>query len=460
MIRTCTRVLFGALLFAVLQGCSGANSFSDYVESVVTASTDNSLRVEVRMSFRKDCSYFIEYWKTSESSNVMRSERLEASAGKESVYTVKFLYPQTEYAYKIVAEDGLESQTQIFKTGTLPPDIPQYTVETPGTMPVEGANGYIMQWEGGNPGYVTFCDIDGNVVWYHAYGKAIRTAWYDPRTRQIAILMGFKSGDDTLASDPFYRLASDILVSDLDGNLVFSRKSSASYIEYPHHEFKILDDGRYLILHNVVKDGIYGEGFTVLTPEGEVRWTWNSFAEVNPSNTDYVNAEKFAKDYIHANSVAQDADGNFYFTVNRLSELWKIDGVTGDVLYRLGVHGNVNLTNGDFPTGGLHAAEVLDTDRILCYDNGSNRGYSRGVIYKIDPATKTAVEELSITLPAELSSKNRSNAQMISDNLFLLSSTVSGKAVFTDRNGNILRIISRSGISYRGYWFSADKLRF
>lgn len=445
------------LLLAALHGCSVPDSFSDLVESVTTASTENSLRFEVRIFPRKDCSYHIEYWKTDEPSKVMRSERIDATSGKESIYTIKFLYPRSEYAYRIVAEGGLESKTQIFKTGSLPLDIPQYTAEATGSMP-DGLDGYLMQWEGGNPGYVTFCDLDGRIVWYQAYGKAIRTAWYDENTRRIAILMGFKSGEDPATTDPFYRLASDVIVSDLCGNIVFSRKATESFIPYPHHEFKILQDGNFLILHNVIKDGIWGEGFSIITPEGEVLWCWDSFKEINPSNTDYVDADKFATDYIHANSVAQDNNGDYYFTVNRLSELWKIDGVSGEVIYRLGVHGNVGLSGGDFPTGGLHAAEVIAPDTILCYDNGSKRGYSRGVIYKIDPASRTAVEQLSISLPGNLSSNNRSNAQKISEDLFLLSSTVSGKAVFTDSKGNILRILSRTGISYRAYWIPLEKL--
>lgn len=455
--KTNIHIISAVLLSVVLQGCSIEQSFSDYVEKVVSIPTDNSLRQELRISFRQDCQYYVEYWQSDNPASKKSSELITAKASQESSYTMMFLYPETEYSCRIVV-DNMESQTLSFKTSPLPPDIPDYSVvEADGNTIL---NGYLMQWEGANPGYVTFCDWDGNVVWYQAYGKAIRTAWYDPASRNIAILMGFQSGDNVLANDPFYRIASDILVSDLCGNIVFSGKASNAFIQYPHHEFRILDDGNYLILHNVVKYGVYGEGFSLVSPEGEILWAWDSFDEINPDNTDYVDADRFANDYIHANSVTRDSNGDYYFTVNRLSELWKIDGKTGQVIYRLGKHGNLSLLNADYLAGGIHAAEIISPDRILCYANGSNTGISSAILYNIDPESMSACVELEIKLPSIYSSNNRSNAQMISDDIYLLSSTMSCKAVFTNADGDILRVIGRNGISYRAYWFDAHFFDF
>ena len=55
----------------------------------------------------------------------------------------------------------------------------------------------------------------------------------------------------------------------------------------------------------------------------------------------------------------------------------------------------------------------------------------------------------------ECSSSNRSNALLINEDIMFFCSTVSAKAVFTDMKGDILRVINRSGISYRAYWIDS-----
>ncbi len=118
------------------------------------------------------------------------------------------------------------------------------------------------------------------------------------------------------------------------------------------------------------------------------------------------------------------------------------------------VGGVLVSVDGDFPSGGLHAAVALAPDLIMCYANGRDKGYSEGVIYEIDPVAKTATYRTRIVLPAEYSSKDRSNMQKIGDDLYFMNSTVCGKAIFVNGSGEIRRVISRSGISYRAYYFS------
>lgn len=90
----------------------------------------------------------------------------------------------------------------------------------------------------------------------------------------------------------------------------------------------------------------------------------------------------------------------------------------------------------------------------MCYANGRDKGYSEGVVYEIDPVAKTATYRTRIVLPAEYSSKDRSNMQKIGDDLYFMNSTVCGKAIFVNGSGEIRRVISRSGISYRAYYFT------
>ncbi len=448
----------------VLQGCSRKeDSFAYWAEEVAVSTQDNALRAQITLNLRQDCSYRVRYWQRSDESGTAATTSLQEGRAGSNVTTLKFLYPQTDYSFEILVEGSAARSRQVeFRTGSLPEDIPIYTVER--TSPADRAlPGCIMQLDSSSPGYVTFCDYDGNIVWYQSFGEGVRTGWFDPQTQRLAVMTGFKDGED---SEDFLRLVNDFRVADLDGNILFHRKANEGFIENAHHEFKFLPDGRMIAVANSVREfdlrsrgaaaestPVWGDGFVVFDADGQIMQSWDCFGELSPAEVDYIDPVKYSHDYVHANSVDADSEGNFYMTFNRISELWKIDGTTGEVLYRLGAHGDIGLEGGDYPTGGLHAATVLEPDLVLCYDNGSNRGYSRAVIYRIDPVAKTARYELMINLDEAYSSKNRSNSQKISDDLYLHNGTVSGKLVFTDASGNVLRVLNRTGISYRAYYF-------
>ena len=464
MRRLLDTLIILAALFVMLPGCSLDNdTFDSFVESVLVSTLDNALRAEITMDFRQECSYSIRYWEKSKGGEGAHMTAEHKVSKGQSALTLKFLYPETEYQFQVIVNGKAASKVVDFATGALPYDIPEYSVEV--NDGETWLDGYLMQWEANATGYVTFCDFDGRIVWYQSYGKPIRTAWYDEERQQIALLMGFKEGED---NEDFYRLAEDILISDLDGNRVFFRKANDGFVPYAHHEFKITKDGKLLILSNMIREfdltslgadtpttSVWGDGFYVCDYDGNILKTWDCFVGIDPLTADYINPVKTSLDYVHANSIDIDSDGNYYMTFNRISELWKIDGKTGDVIYRAGVNGDVVLEDGEYPRGGLHAAVALAPDRILCYDNGRDKGYSRALIYSIDPVSKTARYELVIDLPFEYSSSNRSNALIINEDIMFFCSTVSAKAVFTDMKGKILRVINRAGISYRAYWIDS-----
>lgn len=448
-----------------LQGCSKYDEdFARYADSVTVSTSDNALRAKISVHYNKSCAYQIKYWEKESGEVSAKYTKTANAAPGDNVQTLKFLAQSTDYQFQIVVNGKATSKIVDFRTKRLPPDIPVYNVEmSDGATRLDGA---MLQWDAASPGYVTLSDFDGKIIWYQAYGEGIRTGFFDAKSGHLALLTGFKYGED---NNKFKRVANNIIISDLNGNILFKRKPYPGFIDNPHHEFSIMPDGNLLILGNIIKDynlssidpklsevPIWGDGFFVTDPAGKIIKQWDCFKGINPLEADYVDPVKFSQDYLHANSVTSDSEGNYYMTFNRISELWKIDGNSGDVIYRLGANGNIDLKGGDYPKGGLHAATVLAPDRILCYDNGSNRGYSRAVVFNIDAASMTAKYDLVVNLPKEFSSNNRSNAQIIGDNIILMSSTVSAKAVFATLEGDIIRVLSRSGISYRAYWIDAD----
>ena len=465
-----------------LHGCfSQKADFASCVSAVTVLPQDNALRADVELQLRQACSFRILFWPSDKDRSLARSTGWYSESAGSALCHLNFLEERCRYTLQIELDNGSESKCLEFATTSLPVDIPSYEVEylSPGFV---FPDGYLLQWDAAAPGYLTICDLNGKIIWYQAFGQGIRTACFDRRSGQFAVLCGFADGED---SEDFYRLASDVYVCDINGEILFHRKPSEYFVPYPHHEFSILENGDFLIMSNVVKPyalgegsksvDIWGDGFYVCDREGNVRFSWDCFSELNPVEVDYINAEKVANDYVHANSVVMDSEGDFYVTLNRINELWKISGKTFDVLYRVGTHGNVALdadsASYGFPSGGLHAATVIGPDRILCYDNGKQLGYSRALLFEVNQAAGTVNYELVVDLPKECSSVNRSNVQIVSadgsllnpatigpDDLLLFGSTSSAKAVFEDMEGTVLYVLSRSGISYRTYWIPAGDL--
>jgi len=386
-----------------------------------------------------------------------------ASEGTAGKAVIMFIYPKTSYEYQVVisGDGGKEFRSDIFQftTGSLPIGIPEYEVS--GSYASQAIPGYIIQWQATKPGYVTFCDTDGAVVWYEVLEMAPRQVTYDEATRTISMTLGFKVS----SSGPFQRMCTKIVVMDLEGNRSIDIASAQENIEWPHHEIKRMPDGNIAILHGVTKvfdlttiggeanTTIYGDGITIVTPQMEKVWTWDCFTELDPLEDDYLDAVTRKNDLIHANSISWDEKGNIYFTSNYLNELWKIDRATGKVLYRVGDYGNITLPENGHASG-LHAAEPQAEDLVLCLDNGSDKGISRAIMYKIDTVAKSASVELSVSIPSELSSRDRSNCHFSRDKKMLFFGSTMGRCnVFTDLEGKVLKVLKRTGISYRSYYY-------
>lgn len=455
-------LIAGYVALSAAYSCNKVNTEAGaYLSEVEIVDCENALRIPFNLTFSKACSYQVEYWKKGEPAAVFKTKVRPSS---ENHVAVMFLYPATEYEYRFVIFDGdrtISTDKAAFITGRLPIDIPQFEVD--GSYPAREIPGYVFQMEATTPGYVTFCDTDGNVVWYEKMEKAVRQAYFDIGSGTIAMNLGFKTGE----SSSFQRLGEKIVVMDLEGKRLIDCSSSEETVEYPHHEIRQMPHGRLLMLHNVVRkfdmtsqggsagQDVYGEGFTIFSEGFHKDWTWDCFTELDPIVDSYLFDMGSFSDLLHANSVAWDENGDFYFTVNHLSELWKIDGKTGEVLYRVGPHGNMKMSE-DAYADGLHAAVPLAADRVLCLDNGRGKSISRAVIYEMDTNAGTATLALSVPLPQELSSRDRSNVCISGDGSMLCFCSTQGRAtVFEDLNGNILKVLRRTQISYRAYYYES-----
>jgi len=440
------------------------DTFADYVSAVTLTSTDNALRYRVSLDCRQECRFHLKYRKAGESAWLTNA--FVKAEGNPVERTLMFLYPETEYEWlvEVLTEEGtlLEGDVQTFRTSALPPEVPVYTVTVDEGGPEEG---YLLQWQATRPGFLTFCDMQGRVVWYEVFDQAVRHVHFDPQRGEFAVLTGFREG---VGSKKFQRLCDRILVVNLEGTRLVDWLASEENVPYPHHDIKLTAEGDLLVFNNVIRnfdltplggnadEPVWGEGFTVITRKGEVLRRWDVFGEIDPVRDSYLDAVELSYDLLHGNSVATDAAGDYYITLNRHSELWKISGKDGKVLYRVGEHGNVAL-DAPYPVGGLHSAVPLAPDQVLCYNNGGGETpSSRAQIYRVDPVAMTARLDLDVAVAPEYSSADRSNVELLPDGKTLLfASTLARACVFTDLDGKVLKVISRTGIAYRSHYFTS-----
>ena len=370
------------------------------------------------------------------------------------------LYPETEYECRAVAGDVL-SNTVSFTTGTIPEEVPTYDLTVNNGGPTSG---YLMQWKENDPGYITIADVYGNVVWYHRFEVGIRCADYDIATHRICAITGAKQIEPDMMTP---RPATTVNVVDLFGNEILNIETSAQTVEYPHHEAKWTPDGNNMLFvsHNChtmdltslglgsdVK--VWGDEIIETDIYGKPVWRWDVLDHLNVLEAaDYLPMNK-TYDLIHMNCASKDSEGNYYTSLLWIKELWKIDGKTGEVLYRIGPHGDVNVEGG-YAVGGFHSIVVLEPDKFIVNNNSetmSTPTYAK--IYEVDPVSKTAKVTMNVPLDAEYTSTTGGNAQVLSDGKTVMFDSGQGKCcAFVDMEGNILRIIKRQNTSYRAFYF-------
>lgn len=136
-----------------------------------------------------------------------------------------------------------------------------------------------------------------------------------------------------------------------------------------------------------------------------------------------------AWDYFHINSVDKDSEGNYLISARDACAVHKIDGSTGEIIWRLGG------TKSDFTLGPevdfcfQHHARFVskdgDEEVISLYDNsahGTEDGhghevhtykYSRGKIIKVNTATGKATIVQAFNPPDNLLSKSQGSTQLL-----------------------------------------------
>ncbi len=149
-----------------------------------------------------------------------------------------------------------------------------------------------------------------------------------------------------------------------------------------------------------------------------VVFQWRSLEHIDILDADHIDLTRHTIDYVHANSVALDDDGNIIVSCRHLSAVLKINRDTGDVMWWLGgKHNDFTLLGDDHWFSHQHSCRRLPGGTITLFDNGrySDPRVSRAIEYRMDEVNKTVTLVWSFTHDPPLLGSAMGNVQRLAD---------------------------------------------
>jgi hypothetical protein len=351
-----------------------------------------------------------------------------------------------------------EPQELEFRTGSLPEDLPPIEVEVPGPDQVSpGLTLFnLLDLRGAGQagtsvlpdrlgGTALMVDSEGEIVWYHQEPHQISDVRQLPNGNIIFIYNDLSAKEVDLFGEPVHEWVTNLgrseehAVDGFDRPLVGDGALPVD-VDTFHHEYNPLPNGNHLTMSTELRDvggftddvcsddpsgfdgsyPIIGDVIVEFEPEsGDIVHRWNLFDYFDPADPELIASlcglanfvfplniyrpdTPRAIDWTHANAAIVDEERNAVIISVRhtdqvLALRWQDDdeGNSGDVLWRLGPEGDLELTEGDWNYH-QHAPELQEDGSILLYDNGNGRPgvtpYSRAVQYEIDDEAGTATE--------------------------------------------------------------------
>ncbi|KAI9926043.1 hypothetical protein ASPWEDRAFT_108994 [Aspergillus wentii DTO 134E9] len=293
--------------------------------------------------------------------------------------------------------------------------------------------------------------------------------------------------------DPFHgRMYGDHVILD-EKYQTLQVVRAASHQLVSGHEFEVVN-GRTVLVEVPVsvpfdlspyggvkgQDWILSHGFQELDLEtGELLFEWYSLDHVSPdgSSLPLKTSGSFnaftstnAWDYFHLNSIEKDDEGNYLISARNYAAIFKIDGVTGDILWQLGGRFGSNFSIPD----NVHFAFQHDArlryrspdgsiERISLFDNSASSSarnisaFSRARLIELNHTAGTASELRTYPAPDSLLANSQGNTQFLdSGNIFVNWGQAGAVTEFAE-NGTVLYHAyldsepHRNVHSYRGF---------
>jgi hypothetical protein len=177
------------------------------------------------------------------------------------------------------------------------------------------------------------------------------------------------------------------------------------------HDFQLLPNGHALLLaydwQTIRMDTVVAGGDTAAIVLGaiiqevdaskNVIFEWRSWDHFQITDaTEDIDLTAHSIDYVHANAVELDNDGNILLSSRNMDEITKINGQTGEIIWRLGAvksrNNQFQFINDTRTFSHQHDIRRLSNGNVSLFDNGKLLvpQYSRTLEYELEEENKEA----------------------------------------------------------------------
>jgi len=327
-------------------------------------------------------------------------------------------------------------------------------------IPERFKKGYVMLYRRDLPGLLFIMNARGEIAWYHKVDSAgFKVATFTSRGTILALLA-------PLSFPTSY--GNEILELSLAGDtLLHLKKGENGFDKTIHHELLYNPSGQLVTLTledrpfdlsrvgGSKNDTVRGDGILVMDRKGNKIWEWSVFDVFDPLEDPHIVKDK--GDWLHANSLSFDNDGNYLVSFYRTGQIWKIDARTGKLIWKFGRGKDFRLQSGDWFTES-HTVYKANNDELVLFENGTRNNISRVLTYRLDEPARTATLKDKIVLPVNMYTERMGSAYSIDDSVVLVCSAQAGNVALMDHQAHILWRLRTGFIPYRAAFIPGDSI--
>ncbi|MBN8854557.1 MAG: hypothetical protein BGO55_21750 [Sphingobacteriales bacterium 50-39] len=427
---------------------------------------DNRLRMVLEVETNKSCDAVIAYWLPGSGDTLYST----VSRGKSyhAICLTNLQGPRT-YQFRVLAyPSGIPVATSLvhsFSTGPIYQATPYFSLDTlDASVKKEMKDTYFLTQILTEPGSAVIFNYQGDIVWYAPFNKGIKVShWTKDKTVLCiagAASIPFSGGDEIIEMDLTGKMVTDLITGkgEMD-KLVHHevRKDSIGNIYALTFDKRLFDLTSSGDIGNARspghppkaasgKDTVSGDGIVLFSKTGHKLWEWSVFDHLDPRQDTAIMRKK--KDWLHANALYRDKDGNFLISFRNLNQVWKVEYGTGRVLWKLGQGGDYRMADSDLFSG-QHAVHMDADKELLVLDNGVKKGLTRALSFRLDTVNRVARSHIDVTLPKDYFNTSKGSVQLLDGNKLLFSLTDPRLFLLTDLQGKTLWKVDVGGDPYR-----------
>ncbi|MCW3069653.1 MAG: hypothetical protein JWL67_2278 [Solirubrobacterales bacterium] len=318
---------------------------------------------------------------------------------------------------------GREVQSFLSRPDLHPPAL-SVTTASPAVAPGEE---FVAPYSGPGQAGPMILDQNGRLVWFKALATHTSATNFRVQQFQGKPVLTWWQGDVT---EHGYGLGTDEIDDSTYSTLAIVRAGNGLSADL--HEFQLGGQGTALItaynpiLCNLSTVGGPAAGAVtngivqvIDVATGLVRLEWTSLDHVALSES-YGRASSSTTtwpfDFFHINSIDLNTDGSLLVSARNTWTVYKVDGHSGQVIWRLGGRHSSFAAGAGTRTAWQHDPRLLANGSVSVFDNGSSppvRAESRGIVLDIDAQHRSTKLVAQFTHAPALLAESQGNMQAL-----------------------------------------------